>query len=543
MKKTLLLIFTCLCTISVLAEQPKTTRIDKCLSIYNDVMRQLDNYYVDTLNYEDLTETAINQMLRKIDPYTVYYPERKNDDLKLMTTGKYGGIGAVIMQKKDSTGNQWVYISDPYENMPAADADLRAGDKILSIDGKSMKGKTTQEVSNLLRGLPDTELTLKIEREGVKKSMVKTLVRKEIKLPAVGYFTRIDGDLPVAYIYFTEFTEHSADEFCTALVELVEKQGCQALVFDLRGNGGGIIDEAVKIMSFFVPKGTEIVSTKGKDSSKNRTYKTTTEPLYPNLPISLLVNNNSASASEIVAGSMQDLDRATLVGTRTFGKGLVQNVRGITGNGHLKVTTAKYYIPSGRCIQAIDYSRRRDDGSVERVPDSLTHEFKTRLGRIVRDGGGIEPDIKSVDTLSKVDISYALYYGNLFFDYATRYRNTHDSLPAAEDFIVTDDIISDFIAFLKEKDFKYETETSKYMSELIEMAEHEDIDTVHIAELKALKLVLTPNMEDAIWRQKEHIQEYLGSEIVKRYYFQKGNMAYGLRYDEDVKLAIEQLKK
>lgn len=543
MKKTLLILCACICAANIFAEQPKTTRIEKCLSTYNDVMRQLDNYYVDTLNYEDLTETAINQMLRKIDPYTVYFPERKNDDLKLMTTGKYGGIGAVIMQRKDSTGTQWVYISDPYENMPAAEMDLRAGDKILSVDGKNMKGKNTQEVSNMLRGLPETELIVKIEREGQLKPITKALVRKEIKLPAVGYYTKIDGDLPVAYIYFTEFTEHSADEFRSALVDLVENHGCKALIFDLRGNGGGIIDEAVKIMSLFVPKGTEIVSTKGKDESKNRTYKTTTAPLYPELPITLLVNSSSASASEIVAGSMQDLDRATLIGTRTFGKGLVQNVRSISGNGHLKVTTAKYYIPSGRCIQAIDYSKRRADGSVERVPDSLTHEFKTRLGRIVRDGGGIEPDIKSVDTLSKVDISYSLYYDNLFFDYATRYRNTHDSLPPVEKFEVTDEIIDDFINFLREKNFKYETETSKYMGELIEMAEHEDIDTAHIASLKKLKEVLTPNMEEAIWRQKEHIREYLGSELVKRYYFQKGNMAYGLRYDDDVKLAIESFKK
>lgn len=540
MKRIILFAISIVCITTLMAEQ-KSTRIDKNLSIYNDIIRQLDNNYVDTLNYETLVESSINQMLRKIDPYTVYYPERKFDDLKLMTTGKYGGIGSIIMQREDSTGTRWVYISEPYEGKPAQLADLRAGDKIIAIDGKSTKGKTTQEVSTMLKGLPNTELSIKIEREGEKKPLVKTVIREEVQLPAVSYFAKLDNN--VGYIEFTEFTEHSSEEFKQALVNLAEEQKCTSLIIDLRNNGGGIIDEAVKIMSYFVPKGTEIVSTKGKDEDKNRTYKTTTQPLYPELPICLLVNSNSASAAEIVAGSMQDLDRGTLIGTRTFGKGLVQNVRNISGGGHLKVTTAKYYIPSGRCIQAIDYSKRREDGSVERVPDSLTHEFKTKSGRIVRDGGGIEPDIKSSDTLSKLDVTYSLYVQNLFFDYATHYRQMNESLPSVDKFVVTDSIITDFISYLDQKHFTYETETSKYLKDVIEMAEHEDIDSSYIQSLKSLRKEITPSYKDAIWRQKEHIQEYLGSEIVKRYYFQNGNIGYMLRYDDDIKSAIKELSK
>ena len=533
-------------------KEQKYTRAEKSINIYNDVLRQLDMNYVDSLPYETLTETAINSMLRKIDPYTIYYPKQKEDDLRMMTTGKYGGVGAVIAQRNDKESKtddaatkdsrnketkaketRYIYISDPYEGMPAQQADIRAGDKIINIDGKSTINKSVKEVSDMLRGVPETELKITLLREGQTEPIVKTLIRKEIKLPAVDFYTALPDHL--GYISFTEFTEKSADDFRRALQTLVEKNRIDSLVIDLRGNGGGIIDEAVKILSLFVEKGTTVVETKGKDPTKNRIYKTISEPAYPDMPLYVLVNSQSASASEILCGALQDLDRATLIGTRTYGKGLVQNIRSISYDGHLKVTTAKYYIPSGRCIQAIDYSKRRSDGSVERVPDSLTHEFKTKKGRIVRDGGGIVPDINTEDTLSKVDISYSLFINNLFFDYATHYRATHATLPLPADFVVEDTLINDFETFLQQRNFTYETESSKYLNEFLQLIRQEDLDSTVYQQVEALRPMLIPSVHDAIQRNKTNIQMYLGSEIVSRYYFQKGRIEYNLRFDKDLK--------
>ncbi len=533
-------------------KEQKYTRAEKSINIYNDVLRQLDMNYVDSLPYETLTETAINSMLRKIDPYTIYYPKQKEDDLRMMTTGKYGGVGAVIAQRNDKESKtddaatkdsknketkaketRYIYISDPYEGMPAQQADIRAGDKIINIDGKSTINKSVKEVSDMLRGVPETELKITLLREGQTEPIVKTLIRKEIKLPAVDFYTALPDHL--GYISFTEFTEKSADDFRRALQTLVEKNRIDSLVIDLRGNGGGIIDEAVKILSLFVEKGTTVVETKGKDPTKDRIYKTISEPAYPDMPLYVLVNSQSASASEILCGALQDLDRATLIGTRTYGKGLVQNIRSISYDGHLKVTTAKYYIPSGRCIQAIDYSKRRNDGSVERVPDSLTHEFKTKKGRIVRDGGGIVPDINTEDTLSKVDISYSLFINNLFFDYATHYRATHATLPLPADFVVEDTLINDFETFLQQRNFTYETESSKYLNEFLQLIRQEDLDSTVYQQVEALRPMLIPSVHDAIQRNKTNIQMYLGSEIVSRYYFQKGRIEYNLRFDKDLK--------
>lgn len=533
-------------------KEQKYTRAEKSINIYNDVLRQLDMNYVDSLPYETLTETAINSMLRKIDPYTIYYPKQKEDDLRMMTTGKYGGVGAVIAQRNDKESKtddaatkdsknketkaketRYIYISDPYEGMPAQQADIRAGDKIINIDGKSTINKSVKEVSDMLRGVPETELKITLLREGQTEPIVKTLIRKEIKLPAVDFYTALPDHL--GYISFTEFTEKSADDFRRALQTLVEKNRIDSLVIDLRGNVGGIIDEAVKILSLFVEKGTTVVETKGKDPTKDRIYKTISEPAYPDMPLYVLVNSQSASASEILCGALQDLDRATLIGTRTYGKGLVQNIRSISYDGHLKVTTAKYYIPSGRCIQAIDYSKRRSDGSVERVPDSLTHEFKTKKGRIVRDGGGIVPDINTEDTLSKVDISYSLFINNLFFDYATHYRATHATLPLPADFVVEDTLINDFETFLQQRNFTYETESSKYLNEFLQLIRQEDLDSTVYQQVEALRPMLIPSVHDAIQRNKTNIQMYLGSEIVSRYYFQKGRIEYNLRFDKDLK--------
>ena len=506
--------------------QSKSARTEQSIVVFNDVLRQLDISYVDTLPYEQMTETAINQMLRQVDPYTVYYPKDKDRELKMMTTGKYGGIGSIIQQreeKKDSAGKdkkpgKYVIISEPYEGMPAQKAGLLAGDRILEIDGKKMANKTVAEVSDCLRGTPHSTLTIKVQRQGVKDPLKFTVEREEIKLPAVSYYGMLDDG--VAYISFSEFTENSANAVQKALDELVTKHGARALVFDLRDNGGGIIDEAVKIVNLFVKKGETVVSTRGRMKQSERIYCTTQDPAYPDMPIVLLVNNNSASASEIVAGSLQDLKRATLVGERTFGKGLVQSVRSVAYDGYVKLTTARYYLPSGRCIQAIDYSKHR--GKAEK--DTT---------------GGILPDIVISDTTRKVNISYTLYAKQLIYDYATRYRATHPSIASPTQFKLTDADIEDFCLFLDEEQFTYETETSKYFSDMLDMAQHEDLDSATIATLKAIEPQLRPSFREAIQRHKQDVTELLEAEIIERYYYRKGRIEYMLKLDEELKKAQE----
>ena len=509
--KRIIIIPLLLLTINLLAES-KTTRIDKNLTIYTDVMRQLDMGYVDTLNYDELIKTSINAMLRQVDPYTIYMPKSEDDNLRMMTTGKYGGIGAIIMQRDSN-----VFVSDPYEYMPAAEAGLRAGDRFVSVDGMDCHGKTTKEVSDRLRGKPGTSLTVVVERDSA--LITKELKRREIHLPAVSYATVLQDS--IAYISFSEFTSNSAQEFLVALDRMVQHNQVKRLIIDLRNNGGGLIDEAIQLVGFFVPKGTEVVSTKGKVEKVCRSYTTQTNPIFPNMPIVVMVNNNSASASEIVSGALQDLKRATIIGQRTFGKGLVQNIRPIAYGGHLKVTTSKYYLPSGRCIQAIDYAERQKGNKLERDT-----------------AGGILPNILLTDS-QKLDITYNLYRDHMFFDYATRYRRQHDSIAPAEHFQLSDIDIEDFCKFLDEKNFSYETETGRHLGELIKMARQEDLDSTLLAELTAFKPRLTVDYREAIQRHRTDVEELLGGEIVKRYYYHRGYHAYMLRYDKELKHALE----
>ena len=519
----------------VAQERQETTRADECISIFNDVLRQVDVNYVDTLNYEDLTEAAINAMLRKIDPYTVYYPKKNDRELRMMTTGKYGGIGSIIQQrprpdkagKKQPKDSLWTYAVNPYEGKPAQRAGMQAGDRILSIDGKTTKGLTVSEVSNNLRGVPGTIVVVEIEREGVAKPIKLEIVREDIHLDAVSYYTTIEADslsTPVGYIAFNEFTEGSAQAFSNALDELYYNRGARKLIIDLRGNGGGIVDEALQIVNLFVDEGQKVVETKGKTSRSNYIYQTRNKPRYKDLPLVVLVDKNSASASEIVSGALQDLHRATLIGQRTFGKGLVQNVRPIVYGGHIKVTTSKYYLPSGRCIQAIDYSERQKG-----------HELKRDTA------GGILPDIVLNDS-AKVDICYSLFLNHYFFDYATRYHRLHDSIAKPDQFMLTDGDIEDFCKFLDERKFKYETETGKFFADMLKMAKHEDIDSTTLAQLEALEPMLTPDFREAIERNKDEVKEMLGSEIVLRYYYQRGQAAYNLRFDDEIKRALSELK-
>ena len=510
---------------SLAAQQP-TPRIEKTMTIYTDVWRQLDMNYVDTLNYEDLVETSINQMLRKVDPYTVYFPKEKDNDLKMMTTGKYGGIGAIIQQRDDSIGKgkteRRTYIANPYEGKPAQRNDVLAGDRIISVDGVSTKDKAVGEVSNLLRDVPGTTVRLELQREGQKKPLIREFAREEIHMDAVDYYNMLP-DTRTGYISLREFTTGSAGEFSRALDELVYQKEITSLIIDLRGNGGGIVDEAIQIVNLFVPANTEVVTTKGKTEQSCHSYRTRSAARFPELPLYVLVDKNSASASEIVSGSLQDLKRATLIGERTFGKGLVQNLRPIAFGGHLKVTTSKYYLPSGRCIQAIDYAERQKGKELKRDT-----------------AGGILPDIVLSDS-SKVDITYTLYVKHLFFDYATRYRRTHEHIDLPGRFELSDADIEDFCAFLDEKHFTYETETSKFFHDMLEMAKNEDIDSTTLAALQALAPQLKPSFREAIQRNKEEIKQMLGAEIVERYYFQKGRSEFMLRADKEVKRALEEI--
>lgn len=512
----------------------RTFRISKNLTIFNSLFRDLDLFYVDTLNYDKMIKSTIDNMLEKLDPYTVYMPEEETDDLTFMTTGEYAGIGAVIMKKgKD------ICISDPYEGMPAQRNGIRAGDVILEVDGKNIEGLSVSDVSALLKGTPSTTIKLKLKRPGAKKTLEIGFVREKIQVNPVAYSAVIADK--IGYVMLSEFTDRAGIELKNSISEMLKQHQIESLVLDIRNNGGGLIDEAVKIVGYFVPKGTEVVTTKGKNKEADRIYKTPLDPIFPQMKLVVLANRSSASASEILAGSIQDLDRGVIVGERTFGKGLVQNIRPISYGGHLKVTTAKYYIPSGRCIQAIDYSHRNEDGSVGHIPDSLTSEFKTRNGRKVRDGGGIVPDTLTKDE-RKLNIAYYIFAQNLYFDYATMYVQNHPSIVSPDKFSLSDADFKLFSDYLVEKKFTYTTQTEKYYKELFDMAKYEGLDKNASDEFAALKAKLMPDVKKSIEENKAEISELLSLELIKRYYYQKGQIQYSLRTDKDLKAAIDLLK-
>lgn len=533
-KTTFIVLGTVLITLVSTAFVDDYFEVSKNLDIFSTLYREVNMYYVDSTDPGKLMKKGIDSMLESLDPYTNYIPESEIEDYRFMTTGQYGGIGALIRQNGD-----YVQISDPYEGFPAQLADLRAGDIILEIDGRSAKGKKTDEVSRALKGSPNTAVKLLIQREGEPSPLQKTITRKEIKVKSVPFAGRLDDN--IGYIRLSSFTENAGGEVSDALKRLKQEGELKGLILDLRGNPGGLLNEAVNISNLFVDRGQEIVSTKGKIREMDKTYRAQNSPLDVTLPVAVLVNSSSASASEIVSGSLQDLDRAVVVGQRTFGKGLVQTTRPLTYNAQLKITTAKYYIPSGRCIQVLDYSHRNEDGSVGKIPDSLTHEFKTKAGRGVRDGGGILPDLL-VPNEKLSNIAQSLLSKNLLFDYATRYRRMHPSIPSAQEFRLGDSDFADFELFLKDKDYDYTTRSEKTLEELRKIADEESYLSGVQPEYDALRAKLSHDKQNDLRKNKEEILNLLQEEIVSRYYYQVGRIEAALQHDPQLDEAGKLLK-
>ncbi|MDR0971255.1 MAG: S41 family peptidase [Bacteroidales bacterium] len=506
--------------------------LSKNLETFSAVYKNLHLNYVDQINPGDLVKTAIDAMLDKLDPYTIYIPEADIEDVKLQLTGKYGGIGAMIHQRGDR-----IFISEPYEGLPADKAGLKAGDEILEINNQSTKGRTSSDVSEYLRGQSGSEITIKVLRDG--KELTKTFQRKEINLDNVPYFGLV-GDR-IGYIKLTEFTNNAAKNVYDAFKKMKEEsKGLNGLIIDLRGNGGGLLSEAVGIVNLFVDKGQVVVSTKGKIAEKNQIFKTNTYPYDTKIPVVVLVDNFSASASEIVAGSLQDLDRAVIVGQRTFGKGLVQNVIPLTYNAQMKVTVSKYYIPSGRCIQAIDYSHRDSDGKPTNVPDSLKVAFKTKGGRTVYDGFGIEPDVVIEPQYASL-IAISLITKFMAFDFATLFVKEHPTIAPVEEFEITDEIYENFISFIKDKDYSYTTITERLLNEVEETSKKEKYSKDIASEIEKLKDIIQKDKQNDLIKFKDEIKEILLSEIVVRYYYQKGRIKAMLNQDDEVKKAVEVL--
>lgn len=506
--------------------------ISKNLEIFNDIYKQLDRYYVDTLSADTVIGWAINSMLNKVDPFTVHFSETNMDDLRTMATGKYAGIGSVIRYKKSEDR---VVIGEPYEGSPSDQAGLKAGDVLLAVDDKDVKGMTTAEVSKLLRGDAGTRFVLKVRRPGVEEPLSFKITRENIQMPSVPYYGMRTNR--IGYLLLNSFTEDCSREVRRAVVALKE-QGAQSLVLDLRGNPGGSLAEAVEVVNLFVPKGQKVVYTKGKLASSNMEYLTQKPALDTEMPMVVLVDGGSASAAEIVSGALQDLDRAVIVGMRTYGKGLVQTIRETPYHGNLKVTTSRYYIPSGRCIQAYDYRHLNADGSVGTVPDSLTKVFHTASGREVRDGGGINPDVvMKPDSLA--DIVYEVAASDELFDYATRYVAAHKSIASAGEFEISDEEYDAFVKEMVDGKFSYKYRSGSVL-ELLEKAARRDgcCDRVKdkIGELKSL---LQPDLEGDLQKNKKNIKKLLADEIIPRYYYQKGAVVQQLKDDVDLQEALD----
>lgn len=510
--------------------QSNAFKLGKWTEIQNSILKELSRSYVDSLPVDRIERVGIDAMLESLDPYTVYIPEEENEDLQMMINKTYGGVGAVIY-KPDVNGN--VIINEPYAGSPAVKAGLRCGDEIISIDGLSTHGLTSQQSSDKMRGKPGTDVTFKVLKVFTKDTVDVVVTRERIHLPDVEYYGMLE-DGATGYIYQTGFTENVSSAVKAAFLDL-KSRGMKKLVLDLRGNGGGLLSEAVNIVSMFVPKGSLVVSCKGMSEGSDRDYKTTAEPLDLEIPIVVMVDSGTASSSEIVSGALQDLDRATIMGTRTYGKGLVQSIRPLPYNGQLKVTTAKYYTPSGRCVQAIDYSRRNEDGSVGHIPDSLTNEFKTAHGRTVRDGGGITPDVE-IKNREYSRLVFSLVVNGIIQDYALKFAGEHESIP--EDYRMSDADYADFVEFAKDKKFDYRSSAETYLDQVSKELEKDGLKDNMKDELDALKKAMSIDKETFLNLKKGEIMPFLEEEIVVRYYYQGPGIKARLRYDDQLKEAL-----
>lgn len=520
---------------SIVAYTPDYFEISKNLDIFNAIYRELNVSYVDDTKPGQLVKTGIDAMLNSLDPYTVYYTENDIEDYRFMTTGEYGGIGAMV---HDVNGK--IIITEPYEGFSAFKAGLRAGDQIIGVNGNNVEGKNTDAISNLLKGAAGTSVTLKVIKAGQTEPTNVTLVKEEIKTKAVPYHGLL-ADSTTGYIKLVAFTENCSGFVKEALSDLKARK-CRSLILDLRGNLGGLLHEAVNIVNFFTDKGQEIVFTKGKTSDWNKPYFSVYNPIDTETPLIVLVDENSASASEIVSGALQDLDRAVIVGKRTFGKGLVQQTKQLVYNAQIKVTVAKYYIPSGRCVQALDYSNKDAEGRVEKVPDSLITAFKTKGGRIVYDGAGIMPDIKTKDQKYS-DVLLSLISKYHVFNYATQFTLKTKETINLSSFRLSDADYNDFVNYLKDKEYSYKSSEEigleDFKKELEERGDYKGIKT----EFDLLLDKIKANKKDDLIRHKNEIRKYLEEEIVSRYYFQKGRIEFSLAHDEEIAESLKLLKE
>lgn len=509
----------------------KEFEFSKNLDVFISLFKELNQNYVDEISPGKLIETGIEALLEELDPYTNFIPESEIEDYEMMTTGQYGGIGAVIQKRND-----YVIVSEPYEGSPASKAGIIAGDKIIEINGKSAKGKTVEEVSSALKGQPGTAAEVTIEREGINEPLKIEIIREKVKIPNIPYSGVLDGN--IGYIKLNSFTQKAGDEVKTAFLELKDSAHIKGIILDLRGNGGGLLNEAVNIVNIFVEKGKIIVNTKGRINERNQIHRTTNAPVDTEIPLVILVDRGSASASEIVAGAIQDLDRGVVIGQKTYGKGLVQNIFPLTYNTRIKITVAKYYIPSGRCVQKIDYSHKNNNNKSEEIPDSLRTAYKTAGGRIVYDGAGIEPDIL-LKPYEYSNIAISLIIKHLIFDYATKFVNNHNAISNISSFTITDSIYNDFKTFISDKEYDYETRSEKSLEELKKNAEQEKYFNAIAEEFENLKQKMMHDKQEDLIKFKDELCALLKQEIAARYYFQKGRIIASLQSDNELNRAKE----
>ena len=515
------------------AAQSENFKLGQWIEIQNSIIKELSRSYVDSLPVERMMRAGTDAMLEELDPYTIYIPEEENEDLQMMLSKTYGGIGAIIHKKKDEN----VVINEPYFGSPAYKNGIVSGDEIIAIDGVPTKGLETKESSDRMKGKPGTTVMFRIKKVRTGDTLDVPVIRERIHLPDIEYAGMLNDT--VGYILQTSFTENVSADLRQKFLMLKDK-GMKHLVLDLRGNGGGLMGEAINIVSLFVPKGSLVVSSKGNTEDSRREYRTTAVPVDTEMPITVLIDSGSASSSEIVSGALQDMDRAVIMGKRSYGKGLVQSIRPLPYNGQMKITTAKYYTPSGRCVQAIDYTHRNEDGSVGHIPDSLTKEFRTASGRIVRDGGGIMPDIE-IESPSYSRLVYSLVLGGVIDQYVLKFVREHDSIPEVDSFRFSDNDFEDFVAFARTQDFDYRSSARTLFDQMKKELEKDGLAETMQTELEAMEKALEMDKERFIRLKKDEILPFIEEEIATRYWYQEAGVKVRLRYDTQLKTALEKL--